>query len=329
MKKLLLFLMVLVAGMTLPLQAQNTYYEDVVYLKNGTIVKGAIIEQIPNVSLKIQTREENIFVYKMDEVEKITKELLQQKGKTQLGSQKQANEDVVCLKNSSIIKGIIIEQIPNVSLKIQTREGNIFVYKMDEVEKITKELLQQKGKTQLGSLLQTNQYSSFNKPKGYLGLIEVEGGFGFGEWAAGRFGISLINGYRAIPQFAFGFGIGTRIFFYNYYARQGEMRNTDYGMPFFLHLRSDLLSKKTSPYIALNFGYNLSFGGYFSGVLVEPSLGVSFNIADRSRLNIGLVFPINGLSYWEYRYNDYGYQESYRHVNSMGYGITLKVGFSF
>lgn len=48
--------------------------------------------------------------------------------------------DVLYLKNGSVIRGIIIEQIPNLSIKIQTMDGSIFVYKMEEVEKITKEL---------------------------------------------------------------------------------------------------------------------------------------------------------------------------------------------
>jgi hypothetical protein len=39
----------------------------------------------------------------------------------------------------SIIRGTIIEQIPNEKIKIQTSEGNVFVYKYDEIEKITKE----------------------------------------------------------------------------------------------------------------------------------------------------------------------------------------------
>lgn len=51
----------------------------------------------------------------------------------------QAKQDVVYLKNGSVIRGVVIEQIPNVSLKIQTRYGSIFVYKMEEVEKITRE----------------------------------------------------------------------------------------------------------------------------------------------------------------------------------------------
>ena len=45
-------------------------------------------------------------------------------------------QEVVYLKNGSIIKGVVIEQVPGESLKIQTYDGSIFVYKMSEVEKI-------------------------------------------------------------------------------------------------------------------------------------------------------------------------------------------------
>lgn len=50
-------------------------------------------------------------------------------------------EEVVYLKNGSIIRGTIIEQIPNETLKIQTKDGNIFVYKFDEIAKTTKEAI--------------------------------------------------------------------------------------------------------------------------------------------------------------------------------------------
>jgi hypothetical protein len=50
-------------------------YEDVVYLKNGSIIHGIIIEQVPNVSIKIQTYDRNVFFFKIEEIEKITKEL--------------------------------------------------------------------------------------------------------------------------------------------------------------------------------------------------------------------------------------------------------------
>lgn len=48
--------------------------------------------------------------------------------------------DVVYLKNGGVIKGMIIEHTPNVQIKIQTKDGSIFVYKMEEIEKMTKEL---------------------------------------------------------------------------------------------------------------------------------------------------------------------------------------------
>ena len=56
--------------------------------------------------------------------------------------------DVVYLKNGSIIKGIIIEQIPDISYKIETSDGSVFVCLYPDVEKIIKE------KTELKQLQQ-------------------------------------------------------------------------------------------------------------------------------------------------------------------------------
>lgn len=57
-----------------PTQEKKVEFVDVVYLKNGSIIRGLIMEQIPNESLKIQTSDGSLFVYKMEEVVKITKE---------------------------------------------------------------------------------------------------------------------------------------------------------------------------------------------------------------------------------------------------------------
>jgi hypothetical protein len=51
----------------------------------------------------------------------------------------QTGDDVVYLKDGSVIKGTIIEQVPNATIKIQTKDGSIFVIKYDEIEKIVKE----------------------------------------------------------------------------------------------------------------------------------------------------------------------------------------------
>ncbi|MCX6158922.1 MAG: hypothetical protein NTY74_13165 [Ignavibacteriae bacterium] len=72
-KKLLL----ISALITLLFISQLSYaqeMEDIVYLKNGSVIRGTIIEQVLNETIKIKTRDENVFVYKYDEILKIAKE---------------------------------------------------------------------------------------------------------------------------------------------------------------------------------------------------------------------------------------------------------------
>lgn len=59
-------------------------------------------------------------------------------------SQDAALQDVLYLKNGSVIRGVIIEQIPGQSVKIRTADGSVFVYQMSEIERIAKE---EPGKT--------------------------------------------------------------------------------------------------------------------------------------------------------------------------------------
>lgn len=47
---------------------------DVIYLKNGSIVRGIIYEVVPNTSIRIRTKDGNTFLFNMPEIEKMTKE---------------------------------------------------------------------------------------------------------------------------------------------------------------------------------------------------------------------------------------------------------------
>lgn len=73
-------------------------------------------------------------------------------------------EDVVYLKNGSIIHGTIIEQIPNQSIKVKTKDGSVFVYNMTEVEKMTKEELANSYSENIGYSMQGNQLSQVAIP---------------------------------------------------------------------------------------------------------------------------------------------------------------------
>jgi len=74
MRKILLTIVVSLA--TTIAFAQNNY-QDVVYLKNGSIIRGVIIEQVPNESLKIETADRSVFAFRIDEVERMTKERIE------------------------------------------------------------------------------------------------------------------------------------------------------------------------------------------------------------------------------------------------------------
>lgn len=69
-----IYLIALLTILTSILSIAQQQYVDVVYLKNGGKVIGIIVEQIPNVSIKIETNNGSVLFFKMDEIEKIVKE---------------------------------------------------------------------------------------------------------------------------------------------------------------------------------------------------------------------------------------------------------------
>ena len=71
MKRLILFLC---ATLLCGAAALAQTYQETVYLKNGSIIKGTVLEQEAGGNIKIMTSDGSIFVYKSDEVQKITKE---------------------------------------------------------------------------------------------------------------------------------------------------------------------------------------------------------------------------------------------------------------
>ncbi len=71
MKRTILFFACLM-GMTFAF-AQSSL-QDVVYLKNGSIIRGDIVEYTPNDTVKIMTNDGSVFVYDFAQVEKFAKE---------------------------------------------------------------------------------------------------------------------------------------------------------------------------------------------------------------------------------------------------------------
>jgi hypothetical protein len=218
-------------------------------------------------------------------------------------------EDVVYLKNGSVIRGIIIEQVPNQSIKIETADRNIFVYRFDEIEKLSKEVIR-------GTRNGHYRNSSSRSPSsGYIGILDVGYAVGIGDDGYDFVNLTMINGYKFNPHFSLGFGTGAKF----YHSAEAIL------IPFFTNFQVNFINKAVSPYFALNVGYSFNASDDFepTGFLINPSIGVHFGISDGFGINLSVGYD----GQWAELYNDYYYY--YESSSEILSGISFKIGFVF
>lgn len=220
----------------------------------------------------------------------------------------QATQEVVYLKNGSIVRGVIIEQTPNESLKIQTADGSIFAYKMDEVQKITKE------KPTAHNII-SNGTNRYVQP-GYRGFVDLGYTLGTGELGVDRIEFSTSHGYQINPYIFVGAGAG-----FNYFCSDGA---DAFGIPVFAHVRSEFLKNAVSPFFDFKIGYSFldTDGLYFS-----PAVGCHFQVSNTIGLNVSIGYTFQNISY------EYSYENSYEYYWDSGSencgGISFKFGVDF
>lgn len=83
--------------------------------------------------------------------------------------------DVLYLKNGSIIKGTVVEQVMGQSIKIETRDGNLFVFRPDEVERMTREAAAPAGLPQAGTAPQATVAPELGRPYGGGTVFHIDG----------------------------------------------------------------------------------------------------------------------------------------------------------
>ncbi len=234
----------------------------------------------------------------------------------------QANyQDVVYLKNGSVIHGIIIEQVPNTSIKIETFDKNIFVFKMDEIEKITKEPAGKKD------IEETKQPVDFKKKSdaAYAFTMETHIGFG-GERESGN-GTSIathfINGVTINNQFSIGAGLGFDYTTAGYQANQAkafyDYSSVYFSAMYFIDVRAFPIKDKISPLLILNYGYSSTlFTGYVTGKsFFGVGVGTKFNFTQK----LGLSLSAN------YKQQNFLYQKENVYVYPNGY-TNIKENFT-
>ena len=219
-------------------------------------------------------------------------------------------QEVVYLKNGSVIRGTIIEQVPNVSLKIQTNDGNIFAYKMSEVAKITKEeTSSNRIHSSSSSLLSSFELDGRGPEIGYRGFVDLGCTIGIGKLCEWRIELNTVHGYQFMPYLFAGLGVGVHYYF-----------NPAVSVPIFADIRSDILNNSISPFVEMRVGYSpfKAKGFYFN-----PSLGCRFTMRGINAINTSIGYSMLRS---DYEFASYGYY--YSEKATLG-GFNIRVGLEF
>jgi hypothetical protein len=170
-------------------------------------------------------------------------------------------EDVVYLKNGSIYRGVLIEQRPGISYKIEIAGGSVISVQAADVDKITKENKVHMADTPSPNTVNTGE--SYNRSEETYGRRSKrsfeyrENGYFFqGQLYGGLFegGIRVINGYKVNQYASVGMGIGIE----GIGGTVGINQNSNYSgtyMPIFAYYTGDILKRKITPFYQASAGY--------------------------------------------------------------------------
>lgn len=171
--------------------------------------------------------------------------------------------DVVYLKNGSMVKGVIVEQVPGKSIKIKTADGSEFVYGIAEVERFTRE------ETESNHSSNSCFYKARNwangdyrqKDKGYFAEIGLLGN-------SSAYAVRVTNGYKFGRLGYLGVGVGLENVALNSGERLPELSLN-------LIYAGDLMNRKVTPFYQIEAGYGFSLDryGYNSNLLNGNNFG--------------------------------------------------------
>jgi len=194
----------------------------------------------------------------------------------------QRGTEKIYLKNGSEIRGEIVEEVPGQSIKIRTCDGNMFVYRMDEVQKIAR------GEADETTQSTGHRGLDFNVDLGYD--INTKGG-------GGSFVSEVGLGKRFNKNFYWGIGTGV----YVPTGNGGDLQiplTTDFKVYF------PVRGTRIAPYGAFKLGYLFNTADDYSyrvgkktytiesqnSVLVEVMPGVQIPLSEKVDFNFALGY---------------------------------------
>lgn len=255
----------------------------------------------------------------------------------------QSYQDAVYLKNGSIIRGKIIELIPNTQLKIEIADRIALVYQFSEVVKYYKRTYPGTIKKLTDDSVKAPKRShSFNLSglkKGNMGIVELGYARGYGTGYLNFYKINIVAAHRITPCFSIGIGTGLRYFspstiivgsphpyspqYSSFVYDSLSQLSSSIVIPFWADVRVNILSDhEFIPYFSLGIGYSLvatrkkklfptwnyppaydfafyaaeQTGLFQGGFSLNPCLGVRCKISGKCMVNVSVGYELHRLT---------------------------------
>lgn len=214
------------------------------------------------------------------------------------------NKDQVTLKNGSVIRGSIVEIIPDGKITIDDAAGNTWVFNMDEVEHIN-QIEKQKS-------IFSDPY-----PEGWVNMTSI----GF---LAGSRNSMQVAPFSLITSFGYKNAMG----FYTGLATGLEFLNINY-IPLMVDLQYFLKNKEVTPVFIFRGGYsipsavNTDYYTYKGGVAASIGVGLKLRSKENFAWDVSVLYRYMQINYTEYRdwdQQDYKFTDIYNRLE-------LRLGF--
>lgn len=202
-------------------------------------------------------------------------------------------QDAVYLHNGSMVRGEVIENITDSHVKIQTVDGSVWVFQIDEVKEITS----------------VDRYKAQRKiepsKSGFYSLTDIGAIAGRSTYGSGvAASLQTVAGYRFNERWSVGAGAG--------------LENYQIGLaPIFAEGRCYLLKRNFSPFLALQGGYAFPINNYKNhlgewthkgGITANASVGIRNYLSNNVALVISTGFrhqqSATTTTYWWFNEGD-------------------------
>jgi hypothetical protein len=217
-------------------------------------------------------------------------------------------QDVVYLKNGSIIRGKLLTAPTDTLIKIETRDHSIWAFPLKDISSITNEV--------------TPAVDYGMRNKGYYNVSQfgftVGGSNNYYYSTSPIFSLSTVNGYRFNPYFSI--GAATAVDFYSNYNL----------LPVGIDIRGVFMRKPVTPYYFAQGGYGLILDNNWEnrslegGRMFQVGLGLQFRLSDKTALVAELAFKSQKVTSKYTGWNNIKYTE--RHYSDR---TAINIGFMF